>query len=95
MYTRRSSFPLKPSTSDQAVEIARKYGTVLRDLPGHVSTVMFLDGDDFMSITTWDTEEQAQGVQSVRDQAQRDLADLLADAPASIIAETAVHNVRR
>jgi hypothetical protein len=55
---------------------------------------MFLDGDTFMSITTWETQEQAEAVQDVRDQTQRDLGDLLAGAPSSTIAETAVHDAR-
>jgi len=93
MYTRRSTFPLKPNSSDRAVEIAQKYGTVLHDLPGHMSTVMFLDGDSLTSITTWDTEENAEAVKSTRDQAQNDLGDLLSGAPSTTIAATAVHDV--
>lgn len=93
MYTRQTTFPLKPNTSDQAVEIAQRYGEVLHGLPGHVSTVMFVDGDRFMSVTTWDTEEDAEAVKSTRDDAQRDLGDLLAGAPSTTISATAVHDV--
>ncbi len=93
MYTRVSTFPMKPNTNDQAAEIGEKYGKVLRELPGHVSTVMFIDGDSFMSISTWDTQEHAEAVASTRDAAQRDLADLLAGAPSTTIAATVVHDV--
>ena len=93
MYTRRSRFPLKPNSNDQAVKIAEKYGKVLHDLPGHVSTVMFFDEDSFMSVTTWDTEEHAAAVTSTRDAAQRDLQDILAGAPSTTIAATVVHDV--
>jgi len=94
MYTRRTSFPLKPNTNDQAVEIAKTYGKVIHDLPGHISTVMFVDEDKFMSITTWDTEEHAEAVKSTRDAAQRDLLDIMAGAPSTIISATVVHDVR-
>lgn len=94
MYTRRSRFPLKPNTKDQAAEIGEKYGKVLHDLPGHVSTVMFVDEDSFTSITTWDTEEHAEAVKSTRDAAQRDLVDILAGDPSTTIAPTLVHDVR-
>jgi hypothetical protein len=87
VYTRRSRFPLKPNSSDQAAEIASKYEKVLHDLPGHVSTVMFVDHDGLTSITTWDTEELAQAVKGTRD-----LADILADAPTTTIAPTLVHD---
>lgn len=93
MYTRRTSFPLKPNTNDQAGEIAQTYGKVLHDLPGHISTVMFLEEDNFMSITTWDTEEHADAVKSTRDAAQRDLLDILAGAPSTTISATVVHDV--
>ena len=93
MYTRVSTFPMKPNTNDQATEIGEKYGKVLHELPGHVSTVMFIDGDSFMSISTWDTQEQAEAVAATRDAAQRDLADLLAGAPSTTIAATVVHDV--
>ncbi len=93
MYTRCSTFPLKPNTNDQAVQIAQKYGKIIHDLPGHVSTVMFVEGETMMSITTWDTEEHAEAVASTRDDAQRDLGDLLSGAPSTAIATTAVHDV--
>ncbi len=93
MYTRVSTFPMKPNTNDQAAEIGEKYGKVLHELPGHASTVMFIDGDSFMSISTWDTQEHAEAVASTRDAAQRDLADLLAGAPSTTIAATVVHDV--
>ena len=79
--------------SDQATEIARRYGKIIKSLPGHVSTVMFQDGQTLYSITTWDTEEHAEAVQSVRDDAQRDLGNLLTGAPSSAIVETIVHDV--
>lgn len=93
MYTRRSTFPLKPDASNQAVEIAKKYGTIIHDLPGHVSTIMFVDGETLMSIMTWDTEEHAEAVASTRDEAQRDRGDLLNGAPSTTITTTAVHDV--
>lgn len=93
MYTRQSTFPIKPDASDQAKEIGQKYGKILRGLSGHVSTVMFQDGDTLYSITTWDTEEHAEAVQSVRDDAQRDMGDLLTGAPSTTIVETVVHDV--
>ena len=93
MYTRQTKFPLKPNTNDQAVQVAEKYKTVLHDLPGHVSTVMFIDADSFMVITTWDTEEHAEAVISTRDAAQDDLRDLLGGAPSTTIAATVVHDV--
>jgi hypothetical protein len=94
MYTRRSRFPLKPDNTDKAEAIGLKYGTLLHALPGHVSTVMFVDDDSFMSITTWDTEEHAEAVKSTRDDAQRDLADILSGAPTTSIERTLVHDVR-
>ena len=93
MYTRVSTFPMKPNTKDQAAEIGEKYGKVLHELPGHVSTVMFIDGDSFMSISTWDTQEHAEAVSATRDAAQRDLADILTGAPSTTIAATVVHDV--
>jgi hypothetical protein len=94
MYTRRSRFPLQPNSADRAAEIMKKYETVLHDLPGHVSTVMFLDGNDAMSISTWDTQEHADAVAGVRDAVQRDLAEILAGAPSGLTAATVVHDVR-
>ena len=93
MYTRRTRFPLKPNTNDQASQIAETYEKVLHDLPGHVSTVMFFDEGNFMSITTWDTQEHAEAVTSTRDAAQRDLRDVLARAPSTTITATVVHDV--
>lgn len=93
MYTRRTTFPLKPNTSERAGEIGEKYGRVLHDLPGHVSTVMFVDEDRFMSISTWDTEEHAEAVKSTRDAAQSDLLEILAGAPSTTITPTVVHDV--
>jgi len=93
MYTRRTTFPMKPNNEDQVAAIANKYQNLLHDLPGHVGTVMFVDGDNFMSITTWDTQEHAEAVGATRDDAQRDLADLLAGAPSTTIVETVVHDV--
>lgn len=94
MYTRWSRFPLKPNTHDQAVEVGEKYAKVLHDLPGHVSTVMFADEDNYMSISTWDTREHADAVKSTRDAAQRDLLDILAGDPSTTIAATVIHDVR-
>ena len=93
MYTRLSTFPTKPEASEQAIEIAHTYGKILHGLSGHVSTVMFQAGDTLYSITTWDTEEHAEAVQSVRDDAQRDMGDLLTGAPSTTIVETVVHDV--
>jgi hypothetical protein len=93
MYTRHTTFPIKPDVGDQAVEIGQRYGKVLHDLPGHVSTVMYLDGDRFTSISTWDTQEHAEAVMATRDNAQRDLVDLLSGAPSTAIVETAVHDM--
>ena len=66
---------------------------MLGDLPGHVSTVMFLDEYSFMSISTWETEEQAEAVKTTRDAAQRDLRDILAGAPSTTIAAMVVHDL--
>ncbi len=94
MYTRRTMFPIKPNGNDDRIaELGQKYEKVLHDLPGHVSTVMFLDEDSLMSITTWDTEEHAQAVKSTRDAAQRDMADILSGAPSTTVAPTLVHDV--
>ena len=90
---KRSECPLKPYSSDQAAEIGQKYGKVLHDLPGHVSTVMFVDEDSLMSITTSDTEQFAEAVKATRHAAQRDLTDILA-APRTVVASTLVHDVR-
>ena len=94
MYTRRTVFPIKPLSSDQAATIGEKYGKVLHDLHGHVSTVMFIDGDTFTTISTWDTEELAEAVKATRDDAQRDLADLITGAPTTTITPTIVHDAR-
>jgi len=93
MYTRRTTFPIKQDASDQVIEIAHKYEKIIHDRPGHVSTVMFQDGDTLNTITTWDTQEHADAVQSVRDDAQRELSDLLTGAPSTTVAETVVHDV--
>ena len=93
MYTRLTTFPVKEDTTDQAIEIGKTYGKILHDLPGHVSTVMFPGGDTIYSITTWDTEEHAEAVQNIRDDAQRDMGDLLTGAPSTAITETTVHDV--
>lgn len=93
MYTRCTTFSIKQDASDQASEIARRYGKIIHSLPGHVGSVMFQNGQTLYSITTWDTEEQAEAVKSVRDDAQRDLGDLLTDAPSTAIVETLVHDV--
>ena len=93
MYTRRTSFPLKPDNTDEAIEMGTAYGKVIHDLPGHLSTVMYVDQDTFTSITTWDTEEHAVAVAATRDDAQRDLVDLLAGAPSTSIAATIVHDI--
>ena len=93
MYTRQTKFPLKPNMSDRAAQVGEKYKPVLHDLPGHVSTVMFIDADSFMVVTTWDTEEHAEAVSSTRDAAQDDLRDLLGGAPSTTIAATVVHDV--
>ena len=84
---------MKPNTEDQAVEIAEKYRKVMRELPGHVSTIMFIDGDSFMSISTWDTKEHAEAAAAVRDSAQQDLTDVLSGAPSTTIAATIVHDL--
>lgn len=94
MYTRRTRFPRKPNTADQALEAMKKYESVLHDLPGHVSTVMFLDGEDSVVVSTWETREHADAVASTRDAAQRELSDILAGAPSTVVAETVVHDVR-
>ena len=52
MYTRHTTFPIKPDMTERAAEIGERYGQIRHDLPGHVSTVMFLDGDTFTSIST-------------------------------------------
>jgi len=93
MYTRCTTFSIKQDANDQASELARRYAKIIYSLPGHVSTVMFHDGQTLYSITTWDTEEQAEAVKSVRDDAQRELGDLLTDAPSTAIVETIVHDV--
>ncbi len=68
-------------------------GKILHSLPGHVSTVMFQDGDTVNSITTWDAEEHAEAVRSIRADAQRDMGDLLTGGPSTTIMETVVHDV--
>lgn len=92
MYTRHTTFPIKPDSADRAVKIGEMYGTILHDLPGHVSTVMFLDGDTFTSVTTWESEEHANAVGNTRDAAQRDLGDLLSGAPSTTVTRTVVHD---
>ncbi len=92
MYTRYTTFPMKPDTADQAAEIGEKYGKILHDLPGHVSTVMFVDGDTFTSVSTWESEQLADAVANTRDAAQRDLGDLLSGAPSTTVIRTVVHD---
>jgi 23S rRNA pseudoU1915 N3-methylase RlmH len=94
MYTRLTRFPLKPNSNDRATEIVQKYEKVLHDLPGHESTVIFLDEENLTSVTTWGSEEQAQAVKGTRDAAQRDMADILAGDPSTTVAPTLVHDVR-
>ena len=94
MFTRLTTFPVKPNNQDKAREIAAKYEAVLHDRPGHLSTVMIVDGDVFMSISTWDTEEHAEAVMSTRNDAAGDLADILSGAPSTSITSTVVHDVR-
>jgi len=52
--------------TERAAEIGERYGKILHDLPGHVSTVMFVDGDTFTSISTWDNEQLANAVADTR-----------------------------
>ena len=92
MYTRHTTFPIKPDMVERATEIGERYGRILHDLPGHVSTVMFVDGETFTSISTWDDEQLANAVAETRNAAQRDLADLLTGAPSTTITRTVVHD---
>ncbi len=93
MYTRLTTFPLKPNSQDKGREIAEKYGKVLHDQQGHLSTVMIMERDRFMSITTWDTEEHAEAVMSTRNDAAGDLVDMLSGSPSTSITSTFVHDV--
>jgi len=78
--------------TERAAEIGERYGKILHDLPGHVSTVMFVDGDTFTSISTWDNEQLANAVADTRNAAQRDLSDLLSGAPSTTITRAVVHD---
>ncbi|MGO4603647.1 antibiotic biosynthesis monooxygenase family protein [Terrabacter sp. 2YAF2] len=93
MYTRHTTFPLKPDSASKAEQIGRKYGKLLHDLPGHVSTVMVVDDTTFTSVSTWDTREHAEAVRQTRDDAQNELGDLLSAAPSTVISATLVHDV--
>ena len=93
MYTSRTTFTFRQDAIDQAIEIAQRYEKILHSRPGHVSTVMFQDEDTISAVTTWDTQEHAVAVQSVRDDAQRDMGDLLTGPPSTTIGETFVHDV--
>lgn len=57
MYTRRSRFPDEPNSNERVADLGQEYEEVLHDLPGHVGTVMFVEEDGLMSITTWHPEE--------------------------------------
>ncbi len=93
MYTRFTTFPIKPDSSEKAREIGEKYAKVLHDQPGHCSTVMIMEPESFISISTWDTQEHAEAIAATRNDAQADLADLLTGAPSTSITSTVIHDV--
>jgi len=92
MYTRHTTFPIKPDMTERAAETGERYGKILHDLPGHVSAVMFVDGDTPTSMSTWADEQLANAVADTRNAAQRDLSDLLSGAPSTTITRTVVHD---
>jgi heme-degrading monooxygenase HmoA len=95
MFARLTRFPRKPGTDDQLDQLGQKYEKVLHDLPGHQSTVMYLEDDALVSVTTWDSEEHAQAAtQAAREPAVQDAADALAGAPTTTIARALVHDLR-
>ena len=64
----------------------------MTDQPGHLSAVMIMEAERFISISTWDTQEQAEAVPPTRNNAQADLADLFTGAPSASIASTVAHD---
>ena len=96
MFVRLTRFPLKPGSDDAAEEVAAKNEKVLRELPGNLSTVIFLAEDELVSFTTWDSEEHAAAVtKAARDQAQSDLDEVLLSPPTTTTARTLVHDINR
>ena len=57
MYTRRSRFLNQVEQQRAGRGAWAEVREVLHDLPDYVSTVMFVDEDSLMSITTWHPEE--------------------------------------
>jgi heme-degrading monooxygenase HmoA len=96
MFVRLTRFPLKPHSDAAAEKVAAKNEKVLRQLPGNLSTVIFLADNELVSFTTWDSEEHAAAVtKAARDQAQSDLDDVLSGPPTTTTAPTLVHDVNR
>jgi heme-degrading monooxygenase HmoA len=96
MFVRLTRFPLKPDSRAAAEKVAAKNEKVLRELPGNLSTVIYLADDELVSFTTWDSEEHAAAVtKAARDQAQSDLDDVLLGPPTTTTARTLVHDVNR
>lgn len=95
MYARLTQLSIKPGAAEQAEQIGQRYEKVLYDLPGHLTTTMFIDGDHLVSFSVWDSEEHAQEVTAgARDAAQRDLAEILVEPPSTTIARAFVHDMR-
>jgi heme-degrading monooxygenase HmoA len=96
MFARLTRFPRKPGTEDRFSSLGQRYEKILHDLPGHLSTVMYLDDDALVSLTTWDSEEHARAAtQAAREPAVQDAADALAAPPTTTIVRTLVHDLRR
>jgi heme-degrading monooxygenase HmoA len=95
MFARLSRFPRKPGTEDELAQLGQKYEKILHDLPGHQSTVMYIEEDAMVSFSTWDSEEHAEAVtQAARDSVVQEAANMLAGPPTTTIARTHVHDLR-
>jgi hypothetical protein len=95
VYARLTRFPLKPDSAEQVVPFGAKYEKILHDLPGHRSTVMFIQDSTLVSFTTRDSEEHAQAATAAASgPAQQELAEFLTGAPTTTIGEATVYDLR-
>ena len=97
-FQRVTVFPLKPDADRAALEaVARKFGQLIGQQPGHRSTCIDLDLDagQLRSISTWDSADEAAAVNhSVRELAQQEMAEQLTGPATTTIAEVVFESSR-
>lgn len=96
MYARLTRLPLKPNSAEPLEQLVHKYAKVIHDLPGHRSSVAYVEDNALVVFTTWDTEQHAQALtQGASEAALRDAAEYVAGPATTEIAATLVHDLRR